>query len=128
MLFLGALSETVEVGIVECGTKGVRNAAAHLAPFVDRPRYLRCAMTAKLSREGEGAKKLQHPAFILRLLWIDLRIRAFEIAIRDHCRRAMPWTGDVDHVQLIFANCAVQMYPGEMSAQDQSLHALTTCA
>ena len=102
-----------QVRIVERRSECMRDAVAELAALVDRSRNLRRAVAAKLSGKGEGAEQIQHPCFILALLRIDLGIRALEIAIRDHRRCAVTRAGDVDHVEVVLADDAIEMNPGK---------------
>ena len=80
-----------QIGIVECRAERVRHAVAQLAAFVDRSRNLRRAVAPELAGKRKSPEELEHSRFVLALLRIDLRVRAFQIAVRDHGGRAMSW-------------------------------------
>ena len=105
-----------QAGVVESRSERMRDAVAQLAALMDRPGNLRRTMTAKLAWKRKSAEELEHTGFVLALLRIDLRIGPFEVAVRDHCRRAMARTGDVDHVQVVLPNDTIQVDPGECLA------------
>src|ERR1035438_8942418 len=80
---------------------------------MDRAGNLRGAVASELAGEGKGPEELEHTRFVQTFVRIDLRIGPFEIAVRDHGRCAMAWTGNVDHVQVILSNDTIQVNPGE---------------
>jgi hypothetical protein len=52
-----------EVGIVERGAKGVRDAVSQFASLMNRPGNLGRAMTPKLARKRKSAEELQQTCF-----------------------------------------------------------------
>src|SRR5208282_662126 len=53
-----------EIGVIECGSVGMRDGVAQLAAFVDRARRLRRAVRANSSRERKLTEELEKPRFI----------------------------------------------------------------
>ena len=48
----------------------------------------------------------------LRVLWnvrVDFAVGAFEVGICDQAGSAMAWTSDVDHIEIVFLDQAIQM-------------------
>src|SRR5262249_9353072 len=87
-----------QIWVVEGRAEGVRHAVAELPAFVDGPRSLRRAVAADAARERELFEELPHPFFVLALVRVDLRVRAFEIDGRQHARRAVAGAGEEDGV------------------------------
>src|SRR6185369_6639640 len=56
-------------------------------------------------------EELAQPVHVLRLVRIDLGVAALEIRIGQRRRRAMSRTGDVDRVQIVFPDEAIEMDP-----------------
>ena len=102
-----------EVGIVEGRAEGVREAVAELAAFVDGAGSFRRAVAADAAGKRELAEELEHAGFVLALVGIDLRVVAFEIAVGEGGRRAVAGAGDVDHVEIVFLDEAVEVDPDE---------------
>src|SRR5215467_2136402 len=65
-----------QIGIVEGGAEGVRDAVAELAPLVDRAGSLRRAVAADTAGERELLEELAHPLLVLALVRIHLRVGA----------------------------------------------------
>ena len=102
---------TIRSGIVERGAEGVRDAVAQFAAFVNGARNLGRAMAPQLSWKRKSAEEFEQARFVVALRRVDLRIGPFQIAIRDHGRSAVSRTRDVDHVQVVFADDAIEMDP-----------------
>ena len=100
-----------QAGVIERGPKRVRDAIAQLATLVNRPWNFGRAVTPQLAWKRKRAEQFQHSCFVLALLRVDLGVRPFQIAVRDHGRRTVSRTRQVDHVQIVFADDAVQMDP-----------------
>src|SRR5580704_19139870 len=91
----------------------MRDAVSQFAAFVNRTWHFWRAVTPKLSWKRKCPKQVQHSGRILTLLRIDLRVGALEIAVGDHCRRAMTRARYVNHVQVVLTNHAIQVNIGE---------------
>src|ERR1700683_2218876 len=78
-----------QVGVVERGAKGVRDAIAQFAALVNGARNFGRAMAPQLSWKRKGAEELEQTRFVVALRRVDLGICPFQIAIRDHCRSAV---------------------------------------
>ena len=98
-----------EVGVVEDRAVGVRHRIAELSALVDRAGRLRRAMAADPAGEGELLEQAAHAVGILGDLAVDLRVRAFQVDIRDQRRRAVSRTGEEDDVEIVFLDQPVEM-------------------
>ena len=99
-----------QVRVVEGSAVRVGERIAELATFVDRAGSLRRSMARNPSRERELPEELAEPVFVIRDVGIQLRIRSFEIGVRDNGRPAVPGPGDVDRAQIAPPNRTVQVY------------------
>ena len=122
-----------EVGIVEGGTIGERQAIAEFTAFIDGARSLRRNMT----RNATGKRKLReqffHPRFVLRDVRIELGVTTFEIGVGHETRAAVPGACDVQYVQVMLVYDTVQMHIDEVQprsgapvAEESRLHVLKT--
>ncbi len=102
-----------QIGIVEGRAESVGETVAELATFVDRPGCFRRAVTANATGEGKFPEELAHSFEVLAFVRIDFGVGAFHPGMRQHRRSAMAGTADVNHVQVIFADKAVEMHPKE---------------
>src|ERR1700733_1283934 len=68
----------------------------------------------KPAGKRELRKELFEPGFILADVRIDLAIRPFKVGIGDDGRAAMARTTDVDHVEVIFLDDAIQVHINEI--------------
>ncbi len=66
-------------------------------------------MTWHTSRRRELAKEQAHTLGILRHLWIDFRVGAFQIDIREQRRPTMSWAGQVDHVHVVILDEPIEV-------------------
>ncbi len=78
-----------QVGIVEAGAVGVRQAVAELAALMDGARGFRCDMRADMTGEGELLEELLQALGVLALVRIDLGVGALEIDRPEYARRAV---------------------------------------
>ena len=83
---------------------------------MDRSGNFRGAVASELSGKGKSTEELEHSGFILALFRVDLRIGSFQVAVRDYGRGAVAWTRDIDHVQVVLPDDAIQVDPGERLA------------
>ncbi len=90
---------------------------AQFAAFVDRSRRCRRDVARYAAREGKLLEKLLQPGLIPRDIGIDLAPRALQIHIADDGRAAMAGTGDVEHVQVVGLDDAVQVDVDEVLAR-----------
>src|SRR5580692_2479839 len=102
-----------KIRIVESCPVRVRNGVAKLTAFVNRPGRLRSAVRAYPSRKRELAEKFEHAGFIGTLVWINLRVMAFEIAVGKRGGRTMAGPGHVEDIQVVFLDEPVQMDPNK---------------
>ena len=98
-----------QVGIIESGAKGVRDAVAQFAALVNRTGRLRRAVTSDPAGEGKFFEELAHPSLVLALVRIDLRIGALEVGRPKHAGCAVPGSGHEDGVQTILFDQPVEV-------------------
>src|SRR5207247_11446807 len=55
-----------------------------------------------------------HALFILLNGGIDVGVSPFEIGVRHHARPAMPWTADVNDVEVVHFDDAIQVHVNEV--------------
>ena len=103
-----------QVGVVEHRPVGVREGVAELAPFVDRSRHLGRRVARDAAREGELLEQALQPRLVLRDVRIDLAVGPLEIGVGHDPRAAVAGAGDVDHVEVVRLDQAVQMDPEEI--------------
>jgi len=66
-----------------------------------------------MARNAAGKRELLeqplHPGFVLADVGIDLAIAALKIGVGDQSRSSVTWAGDIDHVEIVQPDRAVQM-------------------
>src|SRR5208283_5012596 len=87
---------------------------AEFAALVDRAGAFGRDVTRNAARKGELNEEPAQPRLILRDVGIDLAVRSLEIRVADDCRAAMPGSGDVNHVEVVFLDDAIQMHVDEV--------------
>ena len=105
-----------QVGIVEGRTKSMRNAVSQFPALVNGARHFWRAMAAQLTGKRERLKQAKHAGFVLTLGGVDLRVSSFKVAVGKHGGCSMPRTRQINHVQIVLADDAVQMDPCECLA------------
>ena len=102
-----------EFGVVERHAVGVGETVTQLAAFVDGAGGFRSDVAPDMAGEGELLEELLHPFRVLALVRIDLGVGPFEIRRPQHPRRAMARPGHENHVEVVFDDHPVDMYPNE---------------
>lgn len=74
-------------------------------------------VTGNATRETELFEQLLHPFGVLSHVGILLGVAAFQVRIGDQARPTMSWAGDVDHVQVISLDDAVQVCIDEVQTR-----------
>src|SRR5579862_2947906 len=103
-----------EIRIVECRAERMRERVAELAAFVDRSGNMRAGMTGNTSRGRELPKQDAQSFEVLRYLWIDFRVGAFQVGLRDDGWSAVAGTRDINHRRIVLADDAVEMHIDEI--------------
>ena len=98
-----------EIGIVEHGAECVRQHVAELATFVNRARGRRAHVARNAAGRRELTKQTRHPGHIFGDRRVDLGVRALEIDVREHRRTAMTGPGQIDDVEVVLADHAIEM-------------------
>lgn len=98
-----------QAGIVERGSESMRQRVTQLAALVNRTRRLRRDVTGNAAGEGKLFEQPLQPGFVLRDAGIDLAVSPFQISVRHQSRSAMPRPGDVNYIQVVFLDDAVQV-------------------
>src|SRR3954469_20873259 len=82
---------------------------AQLAAFVDRARCLHADVTGYASGGRKLAEEGPHSLGIAADGRVDLAVGALEVDIGDDRRSAMPWSGQVDCVDIALLDQAIEM-------------------
>ena len=102
-----------ELGIVEAGAIGVRQAVAEFAALMDGPGRLRGDVGSDVAGEGELLEELLQSGRVRALVRVHLGVRAFQIRRTEHARRAVPGAGHEDHVEIVALDEAIEVRPDE---------------
>ena len=105
-----------EVGVVERGPVRVRDRVPQLAALVHRARGLRRDMAGNPAGERELGEETLHALLVRGDIRVDLAVGPFEIGVGDQAGPAVPRTGDVEHVQVVFLDHPVQVDIDEVQA------------
>src|SRR5262245_41338219 len=65
---------------------------------------------------GDLGEEPLHLLFVLRDRRINLAIRAFQVGIRDEARATVPWSGNIDDVQIAILDDAIEVHIDEVQA------------
>ncbi len=103
-----------QVGVVEGGAERVRQAVAELAALVDRAGRLGRHMARDAAGKRELLEEPLHPGLVLRDVRVDLAVRALEPGVGNQRRPPMPGAGDIDHVEVVLLDDAVQVHVDEV--------------
>ncbi len=71
-------------------------------------------MTGNATGKGELQGELAQPRLIATDIRIHLAVRAFQIGVCHDSRATMTRAGDVQHAQIEFDDCAIQMHVDEV--------------
>ncbi len=105
-----------QVRIVESRAECMRQRVTELAAFMDRAGRFWCNVTRDSARERELLEQPLHALLVQRDVRIDLAVRAVEPGIRHEARTAMARAGDVEHVQIVLLDDAIEMRVDEVQA------------
>ena len=101
-------------GIVERRAEGVAEGIAEFAAFVNGARR----RGGHMARNTAGKRKLLeqplHSGFVLADVGIDLAVAAFEVGVGDERRAAMARAGDVNHVEVVDLDRAIEVNVDEI--------------
>ena len=106
--------------IVEDSAGRVRKRIAEFAALMDRAGCFRCRMGSDPAGEGELFVEFRQAFQILGDVRIDFRIGTVQIGVRNHDLATMSRSFDVEHVQVIFVDDAVQVGIDEILSGDGS--------
>ena len=76
---------------------------------MNRPRRLRRIVTGNPARKRELFEQPFHALFILLNVRPKLAVGPFEIGVRDQSGAAMAGARDVDHIQIVFLDHAIEV-------------------
>ena len=105
-----------QVGVVKHRAEGVGQAVTQLAALIDGARDLRRHVAGDAAGEGELLEQLFHALLILADVGIDLAVGAVQPVLGHHCVAAVAGAGQIDHIQVILVDNAVQMGIDEVLA------------
>ena len=64
--------------------------------------------------EGKLLEQMLHSLFALLDVWIKLSVSSFQVRIGDHARAAVTRAADVDHVEIMLLDHAIQVHVNEV--------------
>jgi len=105
-----------QVGVVEGGAEGVAERVAEFTALVDRAGRLR----GDVAGDAAGERKLlEQPSYALLILAdvrVDLAIDALQVDVGHHAGAAVAGAADVEHVQVVCLDDAVEVDVDEVQA------------
>ena len=105
-----------EVRVVERGPVRMRDRVPQLAPLVHRAGSFRRHVARNPAGERELGEETLHALLVRGDIRIDLAVGSFQIGVRDQAGPAVPRPGDVEHVEIVFLDHAVQVGIDEVQA------------
>src|SRR5262245_10740033 len=109
-----------QVWIVECRAVGMRERVAEFATFVNGARGFRRDVARNPARKRELLEKTLKTSLSLRNLTIDLAVSSLKVRVGHERGAAMTWSCNVNHVQIVLLNQAVQMNVDEIESGRRS--------
>src|ERR1700687_789061 len=91
----------------------VRDAVAELTTFVDTAGCLWGCVAADPARETKLFEKTLHPGDIFALVRVNLGVGSFEVRIRKDGGRSVSRPRDVDCVEVVLIDEAIEVYVAE---------------
>ena len=98
-----------QVRIVEHGAKGMGQGIAQLAAFIDGTGGLRGNVAGNATGEGELLEQPLHTLNVPADVGVNLTVGALQICLSHHGIAAVTGAGEVDHVQVVLFNDAVEV-------------------
>src|SRR5712671_3810364 len=98
-----------QVWVIEHRAASVHDRITQFSTLVDGPRRFGCCMARNSSGKGKLLEQPLYALFILRDVGIKLAIGAFQVCIRDHSGSAVAGTSNIDDIQVVFLNQAIEM-------------------
>ena len=74
-------------------------------------------MAGNAAREGELLEQPFHAPFVLRDIGIHFAVGPFQVGVRHNPRPAMAGPGNIDHVEILFFDDAVEMHVDEVQSR-----------
>src|SRR6266478_1463207 len=105
-----------QIRIIERGPVSVRDRVTKFAAFVNRARSLRRDVTGNSSGKRELLEEALQAFFVLRDVRIDFAVGAFEICVRYEAGTAVSRSGDVNGIEIMLLDQAIQMYIDEVQS------------
>src|SRR3984885_2187364 len=109
-----------KTGIVKDGAKSMAQRISEFTALMDRSRALGGSMARNSTGKGKLGKKALQSGFVLADIRIPLAVSAFEIRSADHRRSAVPRSGHVNHVQVVFLDDPIQVRVNEILPRRRS--------
>ena len=106
-----------QIGVIEGRAEGMGQRVAQFAALVNRAGRLGRDVTRNAAGERELFEETPHPLFVLRDVRINLAIRLLQICVGHQPGAAMAGTGDVDDVQVVLLDHAIQVHVHEVQAR-----------
>src|SRR3989338_2820439 len=75
-----------------------------------RTRALGRDVTRNTTRERKLCKEIFHTLFVLTNVWVGLAIGSLKIRVCHQCRPAVPWTRNIQHIEVKILDDAIEVY------------------
>src|SRR6266851_2355778 len=105
-----------QIGIVERRSIRMSNGVTEFAALVNRSRRFRGNVTRNAPRKRELLEEMLQPLCILRDMRIHFAVSSFQKGVGDQARTAMSRTRDIDHVEVVLLDQAIQMDINEIQS------------
>src|SRR5262249_45664664 len=109
-----------QVWVVERGAIGMAEGVAEFPTFMDASGGFGSNVARDAAGEAELLEQLLHPLHILADVWVHLAVGPFQVGMGNQGRAAMSWADDVDHVQVIALDDAVEVDAEHVQARRRS--------
>src|SRR6266851_6871348 len=105
-----------QLRVVKHRAVSVGQRVAQFAALVDGTRRLRRDVAGNAAGKGELFEQFFQTFVVLRNVRIDFAVGAFEVSVGDQARTAVPRTGDVNDIQIVFFDNPVEVNVNEVQS------------
>src|SRR6266478_9019972 len=105
-----------QIWIVERRSIRMSNGVTEFAAFVNRSRRFRGNVTGNTAGKRKLFEEMLQAFFVLRDMRIDFAVSSFQIGVGDQAWPAVARTRDIDHVEVVFLDQAIQMDINEIQS------------
>ena len=109
-----------QVRVIKGRSERMRQRVTQLAAFMDRAGSLRRGVAGDAAGERKLPKQPLHTRGVLRDARIDLAVGAFKVGVCHQSRPAVPWPGDINHIEIVTLDDPVKVRVDEVQARSRS--------